>query len=189
MLSALRLKQLFVALRLHFTSDYDYFRYNGKTNIQEVKPNELAYKTLAARLVNEERAMKFILANFVKSFAENSRIDSWIGNYKSREAFDAIYDYDDEFARVSYTLTQLKNEHGIKNLLDKESNLIYKLYLRKKVSLVHLCVVYRALRLDRYWDWSKDPLMNETGKFFQKLSPFLPTDDRKIREILLGNAK
>ena len=43
----------YIALKLHFTSDYDYFKYNGKTNVTlhrfEERKDKYHYKRLAKK--------------------------------------------------------------------------------------------------------------------------------------------
>ena len=43
--------QKYIALKLHFTSDYDYFKYNGKTNVTLNSFNERKDKFHFKKLV------------------------------------------------------------------------------------------------------------------------------------------
>ena len=70
------------ALKLHFTSDaYNYFTYNGKTNVSvtafENRKDKYHFYKLSRKFTNREELISFIVANFVEDEA------SWVGHFKA----------------------------------------------------------------------------------------------------------
>ena len=68
--------QKYVALKLHFTSDYDYFRYNGKTNVSVNSFNDRKDKHHFKKLVRkygDETIVEYFVANLISD-------KPWVGN-------------------------------------------------------------------------------------------------------------
>ena len=58
----------YVALKLHFTSEYDYFRYNGKTSVTpksfDVRKDKFHFKRLATKY-DDSTIIEYFVANFI----------------------------------------------------------------------------------------------------------------------------
>lgn len=77
--------EIYQALKLHFTSDsYDFFKYNGKTNVSvtafENRKDKYHFYKLSRKCTNKDDLINFIVANFV----EDEK--SWVGNLLMEEA-------------------------------------------------------------------------------------------------------
>ena len=77
--------EIYQALKLHFTSDsYDFFKYNGKTNVSvtafENRKDKYHFYKLSRKCTNKDDLINFIVANFV----EDEK--SWVGNLLVEEA-------------------------------------------------------------------------------------------------------
>ena len=69
--------KIYLALKLHFTSDYDYVKYNGKVNATltsyQKRRDQFFFKKIS-RIYNKEQVEHFFVSNFV----ENDKM--WIGD-------------------------------------------------------------------------------------------------------------
>jgi hypothetical protein len=76
---------LYQSLKLHFTTDsYDYFKYNGKTNVTvtafENRKDKYHFYKLSRKYTNKEDLINFIVANLI----EDEK--SWVGALLQEEA-------------------------------------------------------------------------------------------------------
>ena len=74
--------KIYLALKLHFTSEYDYIKYNGKVNATLTSYNKrkdhFFFKKLS-RIYNKEQVEHFFVSNYI----ENEKM--WIGDSFSPE--------------------------------------------------------------------------------------------------------
>ena len=94
--------ELYQALKLHFTSDsYDYFKYNGKSNVSvtsfENRKDKYHFYKLSRKYPNKEEMINFIVANFV----EDDK--SWVGNLLSEDAAQNYRKRQKVIQSLSYT--------------------------------------------------------------------------------------
>lgn len=105
---------LWNALKLHFTSEsYDYFRYNGKTNVskQTFTTNKSKYQFYKlSRKYDLEELKNFYIANFIQGKGD------WVG--------DLLQDGDENYTKWQKTQQSLTYtfENDIIVLLDKVEN-------------------------------------------------------------------
>jgi hypothetical protein len=76
---------LYQALKLHFTQEsYDFFKYNGKTNVSvttfENRKDKYHFYKLSRRLAQKEDMIDFIVANLV----EDEK--TWVGSLLMQES-------------------------------------------------------------------------------------------------------
>ena len=76
---------LFQAIKLHFTSaSYDFFKYNGKSNISvtafENRKDKYHFYKLSRKFPNKEMLIEFLVANFL----EKDKL--WVGDLLNEEA-------------------------------------------------------------------------------------------------------
>jgi len=106
---------MYNALKLHFTSDsYDYFKYNGKTNVTkqsfEVRRDKYHFYKLS-RKYSVDELRNFYIANFV--YGEST----WIGNLLTSEAEDTYKKWQKIDQSLTYTFG-----NDIMYVLDKVDN-------------------------------------------------------------------
>ena len=85
--------QKYIALKLHFTSDYDYFKYNGKTNVTLNSFNERKDKFHFKKIVKkygDENIIEYFVANLINEKPWIGSMDvatysQWLGRIQSIE--------------------------------------------------------------------------------------------------------
>ena len=70
--------QMYLGLKLHFTTDYDYTRYGGKTSATKASFLKRKDRSFFARVAKkyDDKALDYYVSNFVKS------PKGWLGDFK-----------------------------------------------------------------------------------------------------------
>ena len=180
--------QAFSALKLHFTSKYDYFQYNGKTraiNLDKLalRKDYFHYRKIERRYKDE--LVNFIVANLVSGKA------SWIGDLITLEAEKIYRDWKKRQEAIKYfiRLDMEKIDETPKTLwtvVDGHHPPFLKLYLGKKISIETLIAADRVLTFRDYWDRSitENIIWPDVSRLMAKYQPFLKFDHSEIKKIM-----
>lgn len=176
----------YLALKRHFTSDYDFFKYNGK-----VKANSLSFenrkdKFFFYKLSRMREARELILANLI----EDPNI--WIGEMMDDKAMNRY----SEWLKRQQSLTYLF-KHELNELSDDfDSNFIVengqhpkvlKLYTQKHISLETLIILVALSKCLPYWkkNISDTIVFPSINNLIRKYKPFLQYDGDKMKQIVI----
>ena len=194
-MSAFGAYQTYLAMQQHFTrKTYDFFKYNGKVKASEsafLGRKDRYFFEKASKRFKREDFRDFLLANYVESD------EHWIGNlmseknlivykrwkknvdsltYNFKEELDKMWELEDNF---NMALKQIDGKHP----------LLYRLYLRKKVSLETMVVLDDLVDYSRLWLKYDDMMLNDFVSKLQKYRPFLHNavliDKNKFKKIIL----
>ena len=92
--------KIYLALKLHFSSDYDYIKYNGKVNASlasyQKRKDQFFFKKLA-RIYNKEQIEHFFVSNFI----ENEKM--WIGDAFTPECMGVYTNWQKKIESLHYT--------------------------------------------------------------------------------------
>ena len=187
----------YLALKRHFTSDYDYFKYNGKVRAgveSFLKRNDKFFFRKLAKKYDDKELVDFFVSNFIVS-------DNWIGNLISQESEDNYVRFKKRRESLSY---QFDNElHWLvdycrsrdlelnKLLLVEDNNhpLLLKLLLQKKISIETIIIMDSVLKFLKHWDNNLDDIVwEEKKRLIVKYNKFLTYDPfvyrKKLKEII-----
>jgi len=187
---------LWNALKLHFTSDsYDYFKYNGKTNVskQTFTTNKSKYHFYKlSRKYNLEELKDFYVANFIQGKGD------WVG--------DLLQDGDENYTKWQKTQQSLTYtfENDIIVLLDKVENPNDLLVVRNNefpklmqyttqgdITLETLIILNDLMNFFPMWE--KEIYDDIVWPSFKtkcvKYKPFLHYDKEKFKQILKEKIK
>ena len=182
--------QKYVALKLHFTSDYDYFRYNGKTNVSLNSFNDRKDKHHFKKLVRkygDETIIEYFVANLIND-------KPWIGNMD-------LATYSQWMGRTQSIEYIFSND--IENLLTDvpEYNIIFKCeqgkhqklardYLGKKISLETLVVLEKLLGYRKQFDREigEQIIWPKVSRLIEKYEPFIQADMDRCKKLLIKMA-
>jgi|TARA_R110000796_G_scaffold205258_1_gene321260 hypothetical protein len=178
----------YLALKRHFTSNYDYFKYNGK-----VKTNAMAFenrkdKFFFYKLSKKRDARDIILANML------TNPNAWAGQLLDDKA-EAIYT---EWAKRRQSLTYQFKSDISEMEEDFNSNFhveggqhprLLKLYMMNRISLETLVIVCDITGCLNYWEKniSDTIVFPDINKLVRKYHPFIEYDKLKLKKILLDN--
>ena len=187
---------LWNALKLHFTSDsYDYFKYNGKTNVskQTFTTNKSKYHFYKlSRKYNLEELKDFYVANFIQGKGD------WVG--------DLLQDGDENYTKWQKTQQSLTYtfENDIIVLLDKVENPNDLLVVRNNefpklmqyttqgdVTLETLIILDDLMNFFPMWEKEiyDDIVWPNFKTKCVKYKPFLHYDKEKFKQILKEKIK
>ena len=177
----------YLALKRHFTSSYDYHKYNGKINASITSFETRKDKFFFYKLSKRSDAKDFILSNIVN----NPKI--WIGDMLSDNGEQVFTEWTRRQQSLSYIF---KSELGMLDE-DFDSNLITKdgqhpkllrLHTSGNISKETLIIIDDLTNVFSYW--SKKILDNiifpDILNICNKYKPFLNYDKSKMKQILVA---
>ena len=181
--------KLYNSLKLHFTQpNYDFFKYQGKTQASFDSFNRRRDRFHFAKLARSKYPQETIIANFVSDSPPK-----WIGDLISEQAQSVCLEYMKRQQSLEYIV-----ENDIKNIplpfVDSfkvkggQHPIVLKMYLQKQISIETLVVLDNAIKFFDVWDNKiQDPIIWPNVKLkCQKYKPFLPRyDKKKIKEKIL----
>jgi hypothetical protein len=187
----------YLALKRHFTSDYDYFKYNGKVRAgveSFLKRNDKFFFRKLAKKYDEKELVDFFVSNFIVS-------DNWIGNLISQESEDNYVRFKKRQESLSYHFdTELRwlvdhcRDHDLelnKLLLVENNNhpLLLKFLLQKKISIDTIIIMDSVLNFLHHWGKNLDDIVwEEKKRLIIKYNKFLTYDPfvyrKKLKEII-----
>ena len=187
----------YLALKRHFTSDYDYFKYNGKVRAgveSFLKRNDKFFFRKLAKKYDDKELVDFFVSNFIVS-------DNWIGNLISQESEDnyvrfkkrresLIYHFDNELHwLVDYCRSRDLELNKLLLVEDNNHPLLLKLLLQKKISIETIIIMDSVLKFLKHWDNNLDDIVwEEKKRLIVKYNKFLTYDPfvyrKKLKEII-----
>lgn len=182
---------LFIALKNHFTQKrYDFFKYNGKTNVskESFSSSRDKYKYIKlARKYDDSQMRDFIISNLLF-------YRLWIGDYLDEDADKLYKDYMKRKQAITYCfanelekLGDLKKAFRVKNGQMPE---LINFYLQGQISIETMTILNQFIQYASKFDkvlgadciiWGRIRLL------ILKLTPFLEYDKEKIKDILKQN--
>jgi len=192
---------LWNALKLHFTSDsYDYFKYNGKTNVSKstFSTNKSKYHFYKlSRKYNLEELKDFYIANFIQGKGD------WVG--------DLLQDGDENYTKWQKTQQSLTYtfENDIIYMFDSVNGaefwhiddyfkpidggwpmLITKM-MHDKIKLETVCILIDIFDCMPRWEKqiTDDIVWPTHRRIIKKYTPFINYDKQKYKEILKEKIK
>ena len=192
---------LWNALKLHFTSEsYDYFKYNGKTNVskQTFTTNKSKYQFYKlSRKYDIEELKNFYIANFIQGKGD------WVG--------DLLQDGDENYTKWQKTQQSLTYtfENDIMYMFDSVDGaefwhiddyfkpidggwpmLITKM-MHNKISLETVCILVDILGCMPKWEKqiTEDIIWPTHRRIIKKYTPFIQYDKEKFTKFLKEKIK
>lgn len=176
----------YLALKRHFTSDYDFFKYNGKVSANPQSFENRRDKFHFYKLSKNKDGRDIILSNIVA----NPGI--WVGDLLSEKAYDVHKSWLKRKQSLTY---QFKSD--IKELNeDFDSNFVVdsgqhprllRLYMMNHICLESLVILTDVTKCLPYWDKkiSDTIVYGDINRTVVKYRPFLNYERSKMKKILL----
>lgn len=184
---AFEIYMYYLALKRHFTTDYDYFKYNGKVKASQQSFENRKDKFHFYKLSKRKDAKEFILANMIYEPT------LWIGDLLDNEKAEEVFtEWTKRQQTLSYVfkneLSELNNDFN-SNLLvnDGQHPRLLQLYNMRRVSVETLVIIDDLVQNFSYWERKiADPIIFPSiNKFVGKVRPFIRYDKSKMKAILL----
>ena len=179
--------QKYIALKLHFTSDYDYFKYNGKTNVTLNSFNERKDKFHFKKIVKkygDENIIEYFVANLINEKPWIGSMDvatysQWLGRIQSIE-----YIFENDAKNL---LTTVDNFDIIFTSVDGNHPKVLRAYLGKKISLETLVVFEKLLHYRKRFDKDikEEFIWPKVSRLIEKYEPFIEADTNRCKKLLV----
>lgn len=185
--------KLYLAVKNHFTTNYDFFKYNGKVNAKEdsfLKRRDKFFFAKLQRKYNNDQLKDL----FVSNFADGE--DFWIGNVLTQKAESVYTEWKARQMKLSYILEQdlkfLLDYYNERNLdfnslfvMENGHPILLQCVLRNDIYVETMIIIDRVLNYSRRWNKVlDDPVWTEFKKRMDKYSPFVLFEAEKGKKIL-----
>lgn len=188
---------LYQSIKLHFTSDtYDFFRYNGKTNVSKdnFANNKAKYSFYKlSRKYHIDELKSFYIANFLESTV------NWVGdisgidgeeNYKKWQKRNQSLTYRFEQDIIGLlTATQSPNEMLM--VEDGQYPILLKEMAQNNISIETVCILNDIMNFLPMWSKkiTDDVVWPSYKRKIEKYTPFIVYDKEKFKNILKESLK
>ena len=175
------------ALKLHFTTDYNYKAYNGAVRLKQESFERRNDKVFFAKVAKHPDALNFLMVNILHD------PKAWIRNIAySKEAEDRYRDWQKKRQSLAYIFKEdLKKLDGsfdenLRTITNQHPPIVVK-YLAGDISLETLCVICSITGCIKHWDkkMADDPVWDELSRRVKKYNSFLEFDSSKFKKIIL----
>jgi len=183
--------QMYLGLKLHFNSDYDYVRYGGKTSATKSSFLKRKDRNFFARVARKygESTKDYYISNFVKS------PKGWLGdfnedNYNQWKKYRQSLTYN-FINDMSVVFMQVENFNSIFSCQTGQHPVILRNYLAKRISLETMVILQGLVGYVKQLDKElKDDLVwPDVRRMVVKYGAFLNYDKEKCRVQLLKLVK
>ena len=179
--------QMYLGLKLHFTTDYDYTRYGGKTSATKASFLKRKDRSFFARVAKkyDDKALDYYVSNFVKS------PKGWLGDFKEEHYLEwsknkqaLTYNF---ITDMSFLFTIVDDFDSIFSCQNGQHPVLLKNFLAKRISVETMVILQGLLNYVRKWDkeLQNDLVWPDSRRLIVKYGAFLKYDEQKCKTQLL----
>jgi len=188
---------LYNAIRLHFDSDsYDFFKYNGKTNVSKSsftqrKDKYTFYKL--SRKYSLEELKYFYISNFL-----NKNVN-WVGDIAGPEGETIYKEWQSRNQSLTYNFEQdiiciLEREESLDSIFkvsDSQYPILLTIAMQKDIMIETFIILNDILNFFPIWSKKIDDtiIWPSMKRKCEKYAPFIQYDKVKFRNILKQSLK
>lgn len=187
----------YLALRQHFTSDYDYFKYKGKVKAKIesfLKRKDKFFFRKLQKKYSKDELVDFFVSNFI------AKGDNWIGNLISKESEDnyetwrnnnesSTYRFSNDILFINdFCRTNDLQANDLILVNDNDHPKLLLFYFQNKISIETLIILDKVLGFVRYWDAKLDDVLwDEKKRLIYNYRSFVKYDLDKCKQIVKEN--
>lgn len=178
----------YVALKMHFSSDYDYFKYNGKTRVNSpdkfmTRRDVIWFKRLAKQKNYREKILANLLDDiniWIRDISESERAEEIFWEWKKRQE-SLSYVFSNDLKKLD---PDFDDNIIVRNGQHPE---LIRLYSGGDICIETLVIIDDLVRCFDYWDRVvKDTIIYpEVKRKVRKYGPFLEYDKQKMKGLVL----
>ena len=179
--------QKYIALKLHFTSDYDYFKYNGKTNVTLNSFNERKDKFHFKKIVKkygDENIIEYFVANLIseKPWVGSMDVATYSQWLRRIQSIEYIFENDSK-----NLLTNVENFDIIFTSVDGNHPKLVRAFLGKKITLETLVVFEKLLHYRKRFNTEikEQIIWPKVSRLIEKYEPFIEADTNRCKKLLV----
>ena len=186
--------KIYLAVRNHFNTDYDYVKYKGKLNISDesfLKRKDKFFFGKLERKYKKDELLYFFIANFL----EDSK--NWSGSLVTNQSEQVFVEYKKRIQSLKYNFCndcdKIKDNMSFDNLdfnslfVSKDTHpSLLQYYMGKDIMIETIVIMDKILNFFIKWNkmLEEDFIWSDVKKVLIKYSPFLSIDLTEYRKIL-----
>jgi len=186
-MSPFQVYKTYSALKLHFTSDYNYFQYNGQTRLKQESFEKRNDKIFFAKIAKHSDPLNFLMVNilanpktWIKTLAYDKEAETKYADWlKRKQSMSYMFKQD---------LQKLKPDFNSNLTLEANShpNIVVQ-YLSGDIMFETLCIICAITGCMKRWDKKMidDPVWDDLSRKIKKYMPFMSIDTDKYKKIIL----
>jgi hypothetical protein len=183
--------KMYVALKLHFTTDnYDFFKFNGKTKVKEENFEKRKDRYFFKKLTNKHKECE-VLPYFVANFIADP--SNWIGSMVRTDGDENYQNWKKRMESLFYTFSEdvdflLSEVQEFDNLFKLQGTHppLLKFLLGKRISMETFVILNQILDFIPGFDRiiTEQLIWKDVRRTVLKYSPFLSIDVVKYKSTL-----
>jgi hypothetical protein len=177
--------RLYLAIKQHFSSSYDYFKYNGKVSVKRSSFESRNDQYFFSKLAKIPNLLDHLVANlsekpniWVKELLEDEAIKK--GKYLSKVKQSLTYSFQRDIINL--------NNEFVENFISRDGDYpeLLKLYMQGKIHISTLVILNQCVPFTSRWDRRiSDPIVwPNIHKKILKITPFFTFDCHKYMELI-----
>jgi hypothetical protein len=178
----------YLALKRHFTSTYDFFKYNGKVKANAMSFENRKDKFFFYKLSKKKDNKDYILANLLVN------PNAWAGDLVDDKAETIFTEWQKRKQALTYQfksdIMELDEDFNSNFIVhDGQHPRVLRLYSMNRISLETLVILCDLTGCLKYWEKSINDtiVFPDINRLVRKYSPFMEYDKVKMKKILLDN--
>ena len=183
--------RMYIGLKLHFTTDYDYKKYSGKTSATKasfLKRRDRNFFAKTARKY-DDKTLDYFIANFSKSpkgYIGDFNEENYMEWSKTKQSLSYNFLND-----MSLLCLQVDNFNSIFSCYNGQHSVLLKNFLAKRITIESMVILDGLLSYVKKWDkeLEDDLVWPDVRRLVVKYSAFLSYDIHKCRLQLLKTVK
>lgn len=177
----------YIALKSHFTTQYDYIKYRGKLGLTVESFERRHDKPLFKRLSKHKDPLNYIIANLLedKTYLVDFSEDVYLAYLKRRESLMYLF----QRTLKQEMLVDFNSNFAIKD--DGTCHLLHKYFMRE-ISHEDIVILDTLTECLKYWadntkklDSLYEPFYKDCINKAMKYRPFLRIDKDRFRQVVL----
>ena len=183
--------QNYLALKLHFGGEYDYFKYNGKVSatLEAFERRKDKYKFIRlSNKLSDPQILDYYLANFKvgKEWIGDFNQKNWTEHKKVIQSLQYCYEND-----LEKLLTTAENFDILFRCDNGNHPKLIKAYLGKKINLETIIILEKVLQFRERFDKeiSETFIWPKVSRLINKYEPFMKVSTRRFKMITLNKVK
>jgi len=175
----------YLALKQHFSSDYDFHKYNGKirANFDKYRTRNDCY--FFEKLSNKDDPINLMVANMIV------KPNVWIREIIEQDGEERYIEWKKKIQSLSKVFkTDLNNlqDNYQQNFVsvDGQHPYVITAYMQRKISLETLTILAKISNIFPYWEEKivDKFIAGDIIKLIKNYSPFLEIDEKKFKKII-----
>ena len=179
--------KVYNAIRLHFTTEYDFFKYNGKTRVTEkswaARQDRFFFKKIE-RSIGIENLVPFFVSNYIDrdTLWSKDLIGTRAKNHY--KLFNKEEHYNTFRGDLAYLISLYKNTDDLLNAPQMSHPNLLKAYIIKSISPITMIILQSLVKYSNMWNATivSDPQWSAVRSYLGKLNEFVIFDRQKCLE-------